>query len=67
MFCIYLIYIASYLKPEGNFVLYTILMVLCFDCNSLLRADVEFSTFVNLVLNKFWILVCPILVESTVV
>lgn len=42
-------------------------MLQCFDCNSPLRADVEYSILVILVLYKFWILVYHILVESTVV
>lgn len=52
-FFIYLIGILSCLQPEGNFILCNILMVLCFDCDSSLRTDVEFSTFAIFVLNKF--------------
>lgn len=49
----YLTGIVSCLQPERNFSLCNILMVLCFDCDSSLRTDVKFSTFVIFVLNKF--------------
>jgi hypothetical protein len=67
MFCIYLIHIAPYIQPKDNFILYNILMVLCFDCNSSTDDRCGIFYHVTLRLKNFWILAYHILVGTIVV